>query len=249
MTKKTFTMIFKSNIRINNLSGTTGVYRQKEVRLRSRFITCKLHQIRRASIQDSSQQQQMWTDRAKEPKERKAPRRKRSFDLKDTGSWYFDFQKPEFEEESVVELDIDSICADKTGSQASLSLLGETSMEVQRRLFCEKAKQRHEKGGGTSVGSRDEDSVPSRNNYEYVPPDKEDIQNALPSINLIMTTVRVRNHQSRRIVDCSGTGVFRVLKCNFLPKVTAMMAVWFRILGMTIPTVMLATTTVTIMVS
>lgn len=69
-------------------------------------------------------------------------RRTRSFDLKNTTSWYFDFQ-------SLDGLDGDDDDDDDNDfdnkSQASLSLLSAASMESQRRLYAEKSRQRQQK--------------------------------------------------------------------------------------------------------
>lgn len=67
-------------------------------------------------------------------------RRKDSFDLKDSDSWYFDFQQKELEDDP--RCHNEDPCDDESASQASLSLLSEASMEAQRRYFAEKAQSR-----------------------------------------------------------------------------------------------------------
>jgi hypothetical protein len=60
-------------------------------------------------------------------------RRTQSFDLHDSNNWFFDFQGTEFVYEGGVP---------QPQPQATLSLLSESSLEVQRRLYAEKRRQR-----------------------------------------------------------------------------------------------------------
>ncbi len=147
-------------------------------------------------VQDIYDQRQRWTEyeaiqtsnsdknsdlhsSTNQPASKKKRREKQnhSFDLSDTDSWYFDFQGHEFDGDGR-EVDVDPYCDDDSTSQASLSLLSQSSMEAQRRLYAEKARKRGN-GGSRSVRLRsrsvDGKSVRSANSVprnDYGPKEK-----------------------------------------------------------------------------
>lgn len=67
-----------------------------------------------------------------------AIRRTDSFDLKDSGSWFFDFQSVDTTSATGVAKE------EEEESQASLSLLSEQSLDAQRRYYAQKRRQRKE---------------------------------------------------------------------------------------------------------
>jgi hypothetical protein len=147
-------------------------------------------------VQDIYDQRQRWTEyeaiqisnsernqdlhsstNQQDSKKKRREKQNHSFDLSDTDSWYFDFQGHEFDVDGR-EFDVDPYCDDDSTSQASLSLLSQSSMEAQRRLYAEKARKR---GNGKSrsvrlrSGSVDGKSVRSANSVprnDYGPKEK-----------------------------------------------------------------------------
>ena len=111
------------------------------------FQRVKLQLLLKQNKRQKEHRREKKEDRAKDLQNYKAlwrefqrmppPTRKRSnsgssFDLANSEHWYFDFQGGDFDEEQQ---------APVPRGQASLSLLSESSLEVQRRLFALKRKQ------------------------------------------------------------------------------------------------------------
>lgn len=105
-------------------------------------------------------------------------KRTNSFDLKNSNTWYFDFQAPELHLEqsiagstvnvtaanTVAAIAADTDFADDNDSdsddcsivsrQSGLSLLSEATMDAQRRLFAEKRRERRRKKAGATSGAK-----------------------------------------------------------------------------------------------
>lgn len=149
---------------------------------------------------------------------RKMRRQKKdhSFDLSDTGSWYFDFQAHDFDTDAR-RVEVDPYCDDDSTSQASLSLLSQASMEAQRRLFAAKAKARRKGGSRTSnVGNksingkslRSTNSVP-RNDYGPQRAVNQDISSidTIEGLELEFTSqIGTRNDEERSCVSDIADG-------------------------------------------
>lgn len=127
------------------------------------------------------------TSEQADKKERKQ-KHNHSFDLSDTDSWYFDFQGHDFDADGR-KVEVDPYCDDDSTSQASLSLLSQSSMEAQRRLFAAKARRRGKgESQSTILESKSVDAKSRRSTFsvprnDYGP--KQKIKTGMTSVDAI----------------------------------------------------------------
>ncbi|KAL7580815.1 hypothetical protein ACA910_001092 [Epithemia clementina (nom. ined.)] len=139
----------KSAVHMHTLSEFQRLKLQVKLQKHQEMKERRVHKVE-DRLQDAEAYRKLWMeykkaeeDLAKMDQEatksaRGPGRRSNSFDLKDSGSWFFDFNS------SNAALD-GSENPDDNGSQASLSLLSEQSLDAQKRYYAEKRMVQKEK--------------------------------------------------------------------------------------------------------
>ena len=140
----------KNSVQMHTLSEFQRLKLQVKLQKHQEMKERRVHKVE-DRLQDAESYKKLWLeyqkteqDLAKRDQEthmkpRGPGRRSNSFDLSNSGSWFFDFSSPEAAFDALTDN------PDDNGSQASLSLLSEQSLDAQKRYYADKRRRRKEK--------------------------------------------------------------------------------------------------------
>lgn len=134
-----------SAVHMDTLSEFQRLKLQVKLQTHQEMKDRRIHKVE-DRLQDAESYRKLWLEfltaeeeLAKRDQEAGKPTRSNSLNLKDARSWFFDFSSPDAAFEEAQEN------PDENGSNASLSLLSEQSLDAQKRFYAEKRRRLKQK--------------------------------------------------------------------------------------------------------